>query len=82
MARSKVTATHPPYRTLWSYIKKPATCLSSSSGIPIVSAAAHSVPLTEDHVHGLGQVIHSAISRHRRVPLITGPEGGGTQRQV
>lgn len=44
-----------------------------------MSAALHSVSLIEDHVHSLGQVVHSAISRHRWVPLITGPEGGDTK---
>lgn len=41
-----------------------------------MSTALYSVPLTEDHVHSLGQVVHSAVSRHRRVPLVAGPEGG------
>ena len=35
-----------------------------------------SVPLVEDHVHSLSQVVHGAVSRHRRVLLIAGPEGG------
>lgn len=33
-----------------------------------------SVSLAEDHVHGLGQVVHSAVGRHRWVPLVAGPE--------
>lgn len=30
--------------------------------------------MTEDHVHGLGQVVHGAISRHCRVRLVTRSE--------
>lgn len=33
-----------------------------------------SAPLAEDQVHGLGQVVHRAVGRHSRVPLVAGPE--------
>ncbi len=40
-----------------------------------MSAALCLVPLIEDDVHSLGQVVHGAVSSHRWVPLITGPDG-------
>lgn len=49
---------------------------SQCSGEFPVSATVDSVPLIEDHVHSLSQVVHGAVSRHRWVLLVTGPEGG------
>ena len=51
-----------------------------SAGPPVSVAWYSAPPLAEDHVHGLGQVVHRAVGRHRRVLLVAGPEGGEANR--
>lgn len=44
--------------------------------VPVSIVLYSEPPLIEDHVHCLGQVVHSAVGCHGRVPLIAEPEGG------
>ena len=65
-----------PVETTLSYIKYYWLPACISQGHSKWRVSLFSVPLVEDRVHSLGQVIHGAVGRHRWVLLVAGPEGG------
>lgn len=73
-------AAHPSHQEqhlgLYDNTTGAPSCISVKWRVLPASIVLRSVPpLAEDHVHGLGQVVHGAVSRHSWVPLIAGPEG-------